>query len=160
MWWYVCKNIIGGVFYMLSRLKAFVLVGASFLCLVGCGHKSPEVIMQDSVNESNRVVDIQISEFNVDLYVVDSSVSSSVCWYVSGGLPDIHYMVVFKSDDDTIGVSIIDKELYWSTLDEVKSDEMEIHKAKVCFKEGVFSEVLLDGVTYSAFSSDLILLSK
>ena len=58
------------------------------------------------------------------------------------------------------GVSIIDKELYWSTLDEVKSDEREIHKAKVCFKDGVFYEVVIGDVTYSALSSDLVLMSE
>ena len=88
---------------MLNRLKMCVIAGVSVLCLVGCSHKSPETLMQDLVNESNRVVDIQVSEINVDLYVADSSVSSSVCWYISGGIPDIHYMVVFKSDDDTVG---------------------------------------------------------
>lgn len=129
----------------MKRLYALLVCGIVMLGLSGCNVNAPNPLTGSTEDEERQVFEFNVSVVDTSAYYTNSNI-----WFSTS----------FISEDESVGLVILDKSLYWSIVDEISTEDKEFHEAKVVTLGNMVSYFELDGNVYIDYSDNNVFLSS
>lgn len=117
----------------MKRLYALLVCGIVMLGLSGCTVNAPNPLTGSTEDEESRVFEFNVSVVDTSAYLTDAG---------------MRFTVSFISEDESVGLVIQSKNLYWSIVDEVFIEGKNLYEAKVGVSGSMITYFELDGNSY------------
>lgn len=129
----------------MKRLYALFICGILMLWLSGCTINAPNPLTGSIEDEEPLVFEFNVSVVDTSAYLTDAG---------------MRFSVSFISEDESVGLVIQSKNLYWSIVDEVSIEGKNLYEAKVGVSGSTITYFELDGISYVGTPDNDLFLSS
>ena len=129
----------------MKRLYALFICGILMLGLSGCTTNAPNPLTGSIEDEEPLVFEFNVSVVDTSAYLTDAG---------------MRFSVSFISEDESVGLVIQSKNLYWSIVDELSIEGNDLYKAKVGVAGSTITYFELDGISYVGTPDNDLFLSS
>lgn len=119
----------------MKRLYAIIVYGLLMLGLSSCVINTINPLTGSTKDEETKVFEFNVSVVDTSAYLTEVG---------------MRFSITFMSEDESVGLVILDKSLYWLVVDEVSTGDKKLHKAKVMVSENEVKYFELDENIYLA----------